>query len=67
VWFSRQEYWCILASTGYHTLLGHYISCRTSHQLPGVPGAEYPAIQAPGPHRSKPKSSKAASGANPSG
>ena len=32
--FSRQEYWSLLANTGCHTLLEHYISCCPSHQLP---------------------------------
>ena len=31
---SRQEYWSVLANTGCHTLLEHYISCCPSHQLP---------------------------------
>ena len=37
--FSRQEYWSVLANTGCHMLLEHYISCCPSHQLPQVPGA----------------------------
>ena len=32
--FYRQEYWHILANTGCHTLLEHYISCCPSCQLP---------------------------------
>ena len=32
--FSRQEYWSVLANTGCHTLLEHYISCCPSRQLP---------------------------------
>ena len=28
--FSRQEYWSVLANTGCHTLLEHYISCCPS-------------------------------------
>ena len=32
--FSRQEYWGVLANTGCHTLLEHYISCCPSRQLP---------------------------------
>ena len=32
--FSRQEYWGVLANTGCHTLLKHYISCCPSHQPP---------------------------------
>ena len=32
--FSRQEYWSVLANTGCHTLLEHYISCCPSCQLP---------------------------------
>ena len=51
--FSRQEYWNILANTGCHTLLQHYISCCPSHQCPGVRGAaRTPTTQvaAPTPH-----------------
>ena len=32
--FSRQEYWSVLANTGFHTLLDHHISCCPSCQLP---------------------------------
>ena len=32
--FSRQEYWSVLANTGCHTLLEHYISCCPGHQAP---------------------------------
>ena len=32
--FSRQEYWSILANTGCHTLLEHYISYFPSRQFP---------------------------------
>ena len=31
---SRQEYWNLLANTGCHTLLEHYISCCPNRQLP---------------------------------
>ena len=51
--FSRQEYWSVLATTGCHTLLEHYISCCPSCQLPRVPGgARTLATQAaaPSPH-----------------
>ena len=51
--FSRQEYWSVLANTGCHTLLEHYISCCPSCQLPRVPGgARTLATQAaaPSPH-----------------
>ena len=34
--FPRKEYWSILANTGCHTLLEHYISCCPTHQLPWV-------------------------------
>ena len=34
VGFSSQEYWSLLANTGFHTLLEHCISCCPSHQLP---------------------------------
>ena len=36
---SRQEYWNVLASTGCHILLEHYISCCPSRQPHWVPGA----------------------------
>ena len=72
--FSRQEHWSVLASTGCHTLLEHCISCRPNLQLLWVPGAaRTPATQAAAPppnlspHWGRPKSSRAASGANPSG
>ena len=46
--FSRQEYWSVLANTGCHTFLEHYISCCPSRQLPWVPGAaRTPATQNP--------------------
>ena len=32
--FSRQEYWSVLANTGYHTLLEHYIPWCPSCQPP---------------------------------
>ena len=51
--FSRQENWSVLANTGCHTLLEHYISCCPRHQLPWVPGAaRAPTAQAaaPPPH-----------------
>ena len=60
--FSSQEYWSILANTGCHILLEHYISCCPSHQLPRVSGtARTFATQAaaPPPHL-------ALKGANPS-
>ena len=60
--FSRQEYWSVLANTGCHILLEHYISCCPSRQLPWVPGAaRTPVTQAaaPPPHL-------AFTGANPS-
>ena len=45
--FSRQECWSVLANTGCHTLLEHYISCCPSRQLPRVLGAaRVPASQA---------------------
>ena len=37
--FSRQEYWSVLANTGCHTLLEHYISYCPSHQVPWLPAA----------------------------
>ena len=60
--FSRQEYWSVLANTGCHTLLEHYIPFCPSHQFPWVPGASRtPVTQAaaPPPHL-------ALTGANPS-
>ena len=71
---SRQEYWSILANIGCHTLLEHYITCCPSRQLPlSTWCCQYPCnpgsctTSTPGPHRGKPKPSRAASGANPSG
>ena len=32
--FCRQEYWSLLATTSFHTLLEHYISCCPSCQCP---------------------------------
>ena len=71
--FSRQEYWSILASTGCNTFLEHCISCYPScqpplstwcRQNPCNPSSS--TTSTPGPHRGKPKSSRAGSGANPS-
>ena len=71
--FSRQ-YWSILANTGCHTHLEHYISCCPSCQPPlSTWCCQNPCnpssctTSTPGPHRGKPKPSRAASGANPSG
>ena len=66
--FSRQEYWSVLANTGRQKgiLLEHCISCCPSQQLhPCNPSSC--TYSTPGPHKGKPKSSRAASGANPSG
>ena len=50
VGFSRQEYCSVLANTGFHTLLKHYISCFPNCQLPWVPGAvTTPEAQATAP------------------
>jgi len=73
--FSRQEYWSILAYTVCHTFLEHYISRCPSRQgtLLSTSYCQNPCnpssctTSAPGPHRGKPKSSRAASGVNPSG
>ena len=71
--FSRQEYWSVLANTGYHILLEHCISCCLAVNPPGTWCCQNPCnpssctASTPGPHRGKPKSSRAASGANPSG
>ena len=59
--FCRQEYWSVLANTGCHTCLEHYISCCPSRQLPWVPGAARTPVTkaaAPPPHL-------ALTGANP--
>ena len=52
-------------------LLEHYVSCCPSCQLTWCCQNPYDpsscTTSAPGPHRGKPKSSRAASGANPSG
>jgi len=51
--FSRQEYWSVLANTGCHTLIEHYISCCPSCQFPWVPGAARTSVTqaaAPPPH-----------------
>jgi len=51
--FSRQECSSVLANTGCHALLEHYISCCPSCQLPWVPSAaRTPVTQAaaPPPH-----------------
>ena len=59
--FSRQEYWGVLANTGCHILLEHYISCCPSCHLSSVSAAaRTPATQtaAPPPHL-------ALTGANP--
>ena len=69
--FSRQEYWSLLANTGCHTLLEHYISCCSSCQIPWC--CQNPCdpssctASTPGPHKRKLRSSRAASEANPSG
>ena len=48
--FFMQEYQSILANTGCHTLLEHYISCYPSHQFSWVPGAaRTPVSQAAAP------------------
>ena len=71
--FSRQEYWSILANTGFHILLEVYISCCPSHQLP-----EYLVLPEPlqpknlnhfhtWPSQEQTKFSREASGTNPSG
>jgi len=60
--FSRQKYWSILANTGCHTLLEHYISCCPNRHFPWVPGAaRTPATQA-----AAPPPPLARTGANPS-
>ena len=48
--FSRQEYWSVLANTGCHTFLEHYISCCPSHQLSSVTGAARTPGAVPPPH-----------------
>ena len=57
---SRQEYWSILANTGCHTLLDHYISCCPSCQLPCTLCCQNPCDPRlcttfiPGPNRGNP-------------
>ena len=63
--FSRQEYWSVLANTGCHTLLEHYISCYSSSQPTQYlnPCNSSSCITSRGkPHRGK----QALTGANPS-
>ena len=67
--FSRREYWSVLANTGCHTLLEPYISPTPLStwccQKPCDPSSC--TTSTPGPHWGRPKSSRVASGANPSG
>ena len=69
--FSTQEYWSVLARAGCHILLEHDIPCCPSRQLPSTWCCQDPCdpctTSTCGPHRGKPKSSRAASGVNPSG
>ena len=63
--FSRQGYWSILANTGCHTFLEHYISCYSSSQPTQYlnPCNSSSCITSRGkPHRGK----QALTGANPS-
>ena len=71
--FFRQEYWSVLANTGFHTFLDHYISCYPSCQPPlrswccqNPCDPSNCTSSTPGLHCDRPKSSRAASGANPS-
>ena len=63
----------VLANTGGHTLLEHCISCALTANspeclvLPEALRSKQLHHLHTGPHRGKPKSSRAASGANPSG
>ena len=58
--FSRQEYWSILANTGCHTLLEHYISCCPSCPPPTTCCSQKPCdpssctTSTPGPHWASP-------------
>ena len=60
VGFSRQEYWSVLANTGFHSLLEHYISCCPSCQLPCTLCCQNPCDPRlcttfiPGPNRGNP-------------
>ena len=71
--FSKKEYWSILANTGCHTLLQHYISCSPSCQPPWIPGAARPLQPKKlqrihtWPSQVKPNSSGAALEGNPCG
>ena len=58
---SWQEYWRLLANTGYRTLLEH-IACCPSHQLPWVSGA----VRTPATQTAAPPPYLALTGANPS-
>ena len=60
--FSRQEYYSILANTGCHALLEHYISCCPGRQLPWVRGA----VRTPVTQAAAPPPHLALTGANPS-
>ena len=70
--FSRQEYWSVLASTGCHILLKLYIFCYPKQPTPlrnGLPETLRPKQlhrRHTWPHRGRPESPRAASGANPS-
>jgi len=59
--FSRQ-YWSVLANTGCHTLLEHYISYCPSCHLPWVPGG----ARTPAPQAAARPSNLALTGADPS-
>ena len=60
--FSRQEYWSVLANSGWHIFLEHCISCCLSCQHPWVPGA----ARTPASPAAAPPLHLAHSGADPS-
>ena len=70
---SRQEHWSVLANAGCHTLLERCVCCCPSRQIPRTWCCQSPCnpssctTSTPGPHRGKPKSSRADSGANSRG
>ena len=69
-----RQYWSVLANTGFLTLIEDYISYCPSQNTPLSTWCFQnpcdPSIctsSTPGPHQGRPKSFRAASGANPSG
>ena len=70
--FSRREYCSLLANTGYHTKSSIFPAALAANPpeylvLPDPCDPSSCTASTPEPHRGKPKSSREASGANPSG